>query len=95
MSKWQLIIFVVLFHQLPNHVNKIIFLSFISHFFLVEPINLNRKANLKVDAYHCGYHNGMYDTYEYIENHVNNDQFLPDLIHYMKEKEVQLKNLTG
>lgn len=89
--------FKIVFLHLKNHVNQIIssLFFFYIHFFLVEPIDLNRKTNLKIDAYRCGYHNGSYDTYEYTEKHVNNEQFLPDLIDYINQKEVQLNDIGG
>lgn len=48
-----------------------------------------------MDAYRCGYHNGAFDTYEYTEKHVNNEQLLPDLIDYINQKEIELKDLIG
>ncbi len=62
---------------------------------IVEAINLNRKSNLKIDAYHSGYHNGIYDLFEYTQKNLNNDKFLSDLVDYIDEQEVQLEDLTG
>jgi len=67
----------------------------INLFFLVEPINLDRRSSLKIDTYRSGFHNGIYEIFEYIEKHYNDDQFLHDLIRYIKAKEFKLKNLTG
>ncbi len=72
------------------------FFLFLSYFILlVDPIDLNKRSNMKIDTYSSGYHNGAYDTCEYIEKHFNNDTLISDLIHYIKEKEVALKDLTG
>ncbi len=49
----------------------------------------------KIDAYRSGYHHSTYDTYEYLEKHSNNDQLLNEFIRFIKDKEIQLKDLTG
>ncbi|CAF3730583.1 unnamed protein product [Rotaria sp. Silwood1] len=59
-----------------------------------EPFSFDKKSNLKLDAYRSGYYNAICDTYEHIEKHTNDKQLLTDVFQYIKEKEIELKDIT-
>jgi hypothetical protein len=62
---------------------------------LAEPLIIDKRTHSKLAAYCTGYHNGTCDAYEYVEKNSDDNRFHIDLIRYIKEKEIQLKNLTG
>ncbi|CAF3029515.1 unnamed protein product, partial [Rotaria sp. Silwood2] len=60
-----------------------------------EPLTFDKKSYSKVAAYRTGYSNGIQDIYEHIEKHTNDKQLLSNLLQYIDEKEIELKDLTG
>ncbi|CAF2848231.1 unnamed protein product [Rotaria sp. Silwood2] len=59
-----------------------------------EPLTFDKKSYSKVAAYLTGYSNGIQDIYEHIEKHTNDKQLLNNLLQYIDEKEIELKDLT-
>ncbi len=64
---------------------------FISNFsFLLAITN-----DTNIDSYRNGYRNGLCDVFEFLDEYSDSDQLLADLTQYFKEKDIDLKALTG
>lgn len=73
--------------------NRFIFVLFIYFFFYFLCLAKNSESNL--DTYRIGYRNSLSDVFEFLEEYSDSDQLLADLTQYFKEKEIDLKTLTG
>ena len=49
----------------------------------------------ELDAYRCGYHNGLIDTFDVTEKYSGDARLRQELVDYVQDKEIELKNLTG
>jgi hypothetical protein len=56
---------------------------------------LAKNVNSNIDAYRTGYRNGLSDVFEFLDEYSDSDQLLMDLTQYFKEKDIDLKTLTG
>lgn len=48
-----------------------------------------------LDSYRSGYRNGLSDVFDFLDQYSDSDQLLAELTEYFKEKEIDLKSLTG
>ena len=55
----------------------------------------NDNVQAKLDAYRCGYQNGMIDMLEFIEKYSGDARLRQELVEYVQDRQIELKNLTG
>lgn len=48
-----------------------------------------------MDAYRTGYRNALSDVFEFFDEYCNSHQLLMDAAKYFREKDIDLKSLTG
>jgi len=56
---------------------------------------LAKTSDSSIDSYRTGYRNGLCDIFEFLDEYSDSNQLLNDLTQYFKEKEIDLKSLTG
>jgi hypothetical protein len=56
---------------------------------------LAKNPDANIDSYRTGYRNGLSDIFEFLDEYSDSEQLLNDLTQYFKEKEINLKSLTG
>jgi len=82
-------------HEKCNKQTKTIRKEFCYLFLFFLFLILAKTTMSNLDSYRTGYRNGLSDVFDFLDQYSDSDQLLAELTEYFKEKEIDLKSLTG